>query len=115
MGFFMNIEAFLNSYGPVLLVGICLALVIKLYFSLNSQKHSKKFMMVRFWSWFPLGMSYAFLYMARYNLSVSKNAMGNMMSKESFGIIFGVGTLVYGLSFLLNGPLVDKWGSKKGM
>ncbi len=110
-----NLEAFLNSYGPILLVATCLGLVIWLYFSLNSQNHSKKFMMARFWSWFPLGMSYAFLYMARYNLSVSKNALGNLMPKESFGIIFGVGTFVYGLSFLLNGPLVDKWGSKKGM
>jgi OPA family glycerol-3-phosphate transporter-like MFS transporter len=69
----------------------------------------------RFVNWFPLGMSYAFLYMARYNLNVSKNALGDLMSKENFGIIFGVGTTVYGLSFLLNGPLVDKWGGKKGI
>jgi OPA family glycerol-3-phosphate transporter-like MFS transporter len=37
------------------------------------------------------------------------------MSKESFGIIFGAGTITYGLSFLLNGPLVDKLGGKKGI
>ncbi|MDB5037957.1 MAG: glycerol-3-phosphate transporter [Bacteriovoracaceae bacterium] len=72
-------------------------------------------MLRRFVNWFPLGMTYAFLYMARYNLNVTKNALGDLMTKEDFGIIFGIGTTVYGLSFLLNGPLVDKWGGKKGI
>lgn len=60
-------------------------------------------------------MTYSFMYMARYNLNVSKNALGSAMSKEDFGLIFGVGTVVYGLSFLINGPLVDRWGGKVGM
>jgi len=77
--------------------------------------HSRKFILRRFWNWFPLGMTYAFLYMARYNLSVSKNALGDLMTKEDFGLIFGAGTVVYGLSFLINGPLVDKIGGKKGI
>lgn len=96
-------------------IGLALGLVIWLYFQNNPLKHSRKFMLRRFVNWFPLGMTYAFLYMARYNLNVSKNAMGTMMTKEDFGIIFGVGTLVYGLSFLVNGPLVDKIGGKKGI
>jgi len=53
--------------------------------------------------------------MARYNLNVSKNALGDMMTKEQFGLIFAAGTITYGFSFLLNGPLVDKIGGKKGM
>jgi len=69
----------------------------------------------RFTNWFPLGMTYAFLYMARYNLVVSKNALGNMMTKEDFGLIFAAGTTTYALSFFLNGPLVDKIGGKKGI
>jgi OPA family glycerol-3-phosphate transporter-like MFS transporter len=60
-------------------------------------------------------MTYAFLYMGRYNLNVSKNAMGSLMSKEDFGIIFAAGTIVYAFSFLVNGPLVDKIGGKKGI
>jgi OPA family glycerol-3-phosphate transporter-like MFS transporter len=92
-----------------------LGFVIWLYFKTNPMAHGSKFMMRRFVNWMPLGMSYAFLYMARYNLNVSKNALGVLMSKEDFGIIFGIGTLVYGLSFLINGPLVDKWGGRKGM
>ncbi|UOF01879.1 MFS transporter [Bdellovibrio reynosensis] len=99
----------------LLLVSLCLAAVITLYFKNNPLGHSRKFMIRRFINWFPLGMTYAFLYMARYNLNVSKNAMGDMMTKEQFGLIFAAGTITYGLSFLLNGPLVDKIGGKKGI
>lgn len=77
--------------------------------------HSKSFIMRRFWNWFPLGLAYAFLYMGRYNLTVAKMSLGNVMSKEDFGIIFGAGTVVYAFSFLINGPLTDKIGGKKGM
>lgn len=99
----------------LLIVGSFLVFVVWLYFQNNPLQHSKKFMFRRFVNWFPLGMTYAFLYMARYNLNVSKNALGDMMTKSDFGIIFGVGTFVYGFSFLLNGPLVDKIGGKKGI
>ncbi len=99
----------------LLIVGSSLLFVVWLYFNHNPLEHSSKFMFRRFVNWFPLGMTYAFLYMARYNLNVSKNALGTMMTKEDFGIIFGVGTFVYGLSFLINGPLVDKIGGKKGI
>ena len=99
----------------LIFVVVAMAFVIALYFRKNPLNHSPKFMMRRFINWFPLGMTYAFLYMARYNLNVTKNALGTMMTKEDFGIIFGAGTFVYGLSFLLNGPLVDKIGGKKGM
>ncbi len=98
-----------------LVVSISLSFVIWLYFHNNPMNHSFRFLFRRFVNWFPLGMSYAFLYMGRYNLNVAKNAMGSLISKEDFGIIFGVGTAVYGFSFLLNGPLVDRMGGKKGI
>ena len=99
----------------VTLVALCLAVVIGLYFYNNPLGHGAWFMTRRFINWFPLGMTYAFLYMARYNLTVSKTAMGSLMSNQDFGYIFGIGTLVYGLSFLVNGPLVDKIGGKRGI
>lgn len=99
----------------LLLVSLCLAAVILLYFRNNPLNHSRKFMIRRFINWFPLGMTYAFLYMGRYNLNVSKNALGDMMTKEQFGLIFAAGTITYGLSFLINGPIVDKIGGKKGI
>lgn len=77
--------------------------------------HSTAFRQRRFLNWFPLGLTYAFLYMGRYNLNVAKNALGVLMTNEDFGIIFGLGTVVYGLAFLANGPLTDKIGGKRAL
>jgi len=99
----------------LLLVVGCLLGIIGLYFYNNPLHHGRWFMMRRFINWFPLGMTYAFLYMGRYNLAVSKNAMGSLMSNQDFGWIFAVGTWVYALCFLVNGPLVDKIGGKRGI
>ncbi len=77
--------------------------------------HSKEFKRQRIFNWLPLGLTYAFLYMARYNLTVSKNALGSLMTKEDFGIIFAAGTITYAFSFLINGPLTDKFGGKRSI
>ncbi len=97
------------------LVALFLAVVIGMYFYNNPLRHDRWFMIRRFINWFPLGMTYAFLYMGRYNLAVAKSAFGDQMSKGDFGIIFAAGTITYALSFLVNGPLVDKIGGKKGI
>ena len=83
--------------------------------ALEKPVHSTYFRVRRFLNWFPMGLTYAFLYMGRYNLTVSKNALGNLMSKEDFGIIFGAGTITYAVAFLLNGPLTDKLGGRRGI
>ncbi len=77
--------------------------------------HSPEFLRRRFMNWFPLGMTYAFLYMGRYNLAAAKNDLGDLISNEDFGTIKAVGTIVYGVSFLLNGPLTDRIGGRKTM
>lgn len=97
------------------LVCVVLLTVIGIYFYNNPMKHGPWFLSRRFINWFPLGMSYSFLYMGRYNLAVAKNAFGALMSNEDFGLIFAAGTGVYACSFLVNGPLVDKIGGKKGI
>ena len=78
-------------------------------------QHSQAYRLRRILNWFPMGLTYAFLYMARYNLTVSKNALGDLMTKEDFGIIFAVGTVTYAISFLINGPLTDRIGGKKAI
>ncbi len=78
-------------------------------------QYSRAFRRRRFLNWFPMGLTYAFLYMGRYNLTVSKVALGDLMSKSDFGIIFFWGTITYAFSFLVNGPLIDKLGGRKGM
>lgn len=78
-------------------------------------QHQPGFRARRFLNWFPLGLTYALLYMGRYNLTVAKTSLGDLMTKEDFGVIFGAGTFVYALAFLLNGPLVDRFGGRRGM
>src|SRR5580698_890901 len=97
------------------IVGLFLTATIALYFYNNPLHHSRWFVMRRFINWFPLGMTYAFMYMARYNLNVAKNSLGTLMTNQDIGDIFGVGAFVYAVSFLINGPLVDKIGGKKGI
>ena len=77
--------------------------------------HLPGFRTRRIINWFPMGLTYALLYMGRYNLTVSKNALGDLMTKADFGLIFGIGAVVYALSFLINGPLVDRIGGRKGI
>lgn len=98
-----------------LIMALIMSVVVWMYFTRNPMNHSKKFQIRRFWNWFPLGLSYAFLYMGRYNLNIVKNALGGAMTNEDFGNIFAAGTIVYACSFLINGPTVDKIGGKKGI
>jgi OPA family glycerol-3-phosphate transporter-like MFS transporter len=72
--------------------------------------HSEAFKRRRFWNWFPLGMVYAFLYFGRYNVNELTSALGS--NNKEFGIIFAAGTLIYGVSFVINGPLTDKLGGR---
>ena len=82
---------------------------------LNKPIHSSAFRFRRFLNWFPMGLTYAFLYMARYNLTVSKTALGEMMTKSDFGLIFAAGTFTYAFAFLINGPLTDRIGGKRAI
>jgi len=84
-------------------------------FSVSRPVHSAAYRRRRAFNWLPLGLTYAFLYMARYNLTVSKNALGDLMPKEAFGIIFAAGTITYAFSFLINGPLTDRIGGKRAI
>ncbi len=72
--------------------------------------HTDAFRQRRLMNWLPLGLTYAFLYMGRYNLTAAKNA--GALTGEQFGDIFGWGAMVYGLSFFLNGPIADRYGGR---
>jgi OPA family glycerol-3-phosphate transporter-like MFS transporter len=82
--------------------------------------HDKAYLRRRVQNWLPLGLTYAFLYMGRYNLKVSQYAFEEiagpdgspLMGNTGFGIVFMVGTIVYGVSFLINGPLTDRMGGR---
>ena len=72
--------------------------------------HDRAFLRRRFMNWFPVGMTYAFLYMARYN---SNACIGLLFDKKQYFEIDSWGALTYGLSFILNGPLTDRLGGRK--
>ena len=96
------------------------AMVIARLPSVEEVDHSDAFKRRRVMNWLPLGLTYAFLYMGRYNLKISKFAFeemqdaagGALMGNADFGYIFTAGVWVYGSSFLINGPLTDRYGGK---
>lgn len=104
------------DYFYAVTIPLCLVAVVIAYFSSNPIGHGAWFMTRRFINWLPLGMTYAFLCMGRFNLIVAKSALGALMSNQDLGIIFAAGTLTYAFSFLVNGPLIDKKiGGKNGI
>lgn len=74
--------------------------------------HSQAFLRRRVVNWLPLGLTYSFLYMARYNLNAAKLALGCDVTVDDFSAIFAAGTVTYGFSFVINGPLTDRFGGK---
>lgn len=97
----------------LLVVSMLLTYIITLYFMRNPLQHSKAFMWRRFLSWFPLGMTYAFMYMARYNLDTLATA--EVITKAQKSQISGWGFFIYAASLFISGPLIDRVGGKKGM
>lgn len=72
--------------------------------------HAEAFTRRRTFNWIPLGLTYAFLYMGRYNLAAAKDV--GAITQEQYGDIFGWGAIAYGVSFLMSGPLADKLGGR---
>lgn len=101
----------LQNFLPVLILLMVIAFVLSRLPKVELG-HTDAFKKRRLWNWLPLGMTYAFLYMGRYNLTVAKNAFGDLISNQDFGTIFAVGTVVYGFAFIINGPLTDKLGGR---
>lgn len=104
----------LKQFSPILILLIVVWIVLSRLPKVDLG-HSQAFLTRRKWNWLPLGLTYAFLYMGRYNLTVSKNSFGDLMTNADFGTIFGVGTVVYGFSFVINGPLTDKMGGRRAI
>ncbi len=71
----------------------------------------------RFLNWFPLGLTYATLYMGRYNFNLVKSDIGAWyhLDKAQMGWIATAGFWTYGLSVALNGPLADRFGGRKAI
>ncbi len=105
--------AWLENFLPILLLLAVVAVVLARLPKVEID-HSDAFRKRRFFNWFPLGLTYAFLYMGRYNLTVAKSAFAElgMMTNADFGEIFMFGAVTYGCAFVINGPICDRLGGR---
>jgi OPA family glycerol-3-phosphate transporter-like MFS transporter len=99
--------ASLKQALPILILLVAVWIVLSRLPKVNLG-HSEAFKRRRLWNWLPLGLTYAFLYMGRYNLTVSKNSFGELMSNADFGTIFGIGAILYAIGGVVNGPITDR-------
>ncbi len=92
-------------------IGILIAVIVLVLARLPKVElgHTTAFRHRRLLNWLPLGLTYSFLYFGRYNI---KQFQGIGLTEAEYGTVFGVGSAVYGIAFLLNGPLTDRWGGR---
>jgi OPA family glycerol-3-phosphate transporter-like MFS transporter len=83
----------------------------------TTPNHSSEFQVRRFQNWITLVLTYAAMYMARYNFSFANKALSDQYgwSKSQIGGIISMASLVYGLAALFNGPIADRIGGRKAM
>ena len=112
-------KGYLTQIAPIVILLAVITFAISRLPKVESLGHSDEFLRRRIMNWLPLGLTYAFLYMGRYNIKVSQHAFGDMMhggeplmTNGDFATIFFWGTLTYGCSFIINGPLTDRMGGK---
>lgn len=84
---------------------------------LEKPVHTQQFRNRRGLNWLTLGLTYAAMYMARYNFGFANKELSDTFgfSKTEIGTIITVSTLVYGLSAIFNGPIADRWGGRRAM
>ncbi|MEP7121971.1 MAG: MFS transporter [Byssovorax sp.] len=79
--------------------------------------HSAAFKKRRVANWLVLGLTYATMYMGRYNFGLVNKSLSVKygFDTEQIGTIITVASLVYGLSAIFNGPIADRIGGRKAM
>jgi MFS transporter, OPA family, glycerol-3-phosphate transporter len=79
--------------------------------------HSAAFKRRRGINWLTLGVTYATMYMGRYNLSFANKALSDTYGwdKTQIGSIISIALTIYGISALFNGPVADRIGGRKAM
>jgi MFS transporter, OPA family, glycerol-3-phosphate transporter len=79
--------------------------------------HSRAFRNRRMQNWLVLGLTYAAMYMARYNFAFANEALSRTygFTRTQVGWIITFSTLLYGLSAIFNGPIADRIGGRRAM
>ena len=74
-----------GAAGPAVVVAVvAIGLVSYIYALNNPVGHSKAFRIRSYLNWLPLGLTYAFLYMGRYNLKVSQLKLKTNVQRIAF-------------------------------
>ena len=109
----LDFYGWINRFSPILILLAVIAFVIMRLPKIDLG-HQEAFKRRRVMNWLPMGLTYAFLYMGRYNLTVASGFLiaAEVIRVSDFGVIFAAGTVTYGLSFLINGPLTDRYGGR---
>ena len=68
----------LKELLPIFILLAAMGIVIARLPKVKGLDYTKAFRTRRVLNWVPLGLTYAFLYMGRYNLKVSQSAFGAM-------------------------------------
>lgn len=105
-------DKLLQEGPPILILCVVIALVVRRLPRVDVG-HTDAFRRRRLMNWLPLGLTYAFLYMGRYNIVELMKL--DIITPRQFGDIDGIGAIVYGVSFLVNGPLTDKFGGRRAI
>ncbi len=108
-----SLPPWLQKFLPILFLLIAIAVVVRRLPKVDLG-HSEGFRRRRTFNWIPLGLAYAFLYFGRYNLSAIASELdkAGVLAKDHFNEIDGAGQWVYGIAFLINGPLTDRFGGR---
>ena len=103
----------LEKLLPILLLLVAVAVVVSRLPKVQLG-HEDRFVKRRRWNWIVLGLAYSLLYFGRYNLSGIAGELdrAGILSRAQFNQIDAIGLLTYGLAFLVNGPLTDRWGGR---
>jgi OPA family glycerol-3-phosphate transporter-like MFS transporter len=109
-----DVDKLTGEVVPILILCAVIAVVVSRLPRVDVG-HTAAFRHRRILNWLPLGLTYAFLYMGRYNLVALKSHDIHVITGKEFGDIDAVGSIVYGLAFLLNGPLTDRFGGRKAI
>ncbi|HIG86204.1 MAG TPA: MFS transporter [Planctomycetes bacterium] len=111
------LPSWMQNFLPILAVLVAITFVLRRLPKVELG-HSAEFIRRRVWNWLPLGLTYAFLYMGRYNINVVKVVLDPetgiaLLTKAELATITVFGTTTYALSFLINGPLADRYGGRR--
>jgi OPA family glycerol-3-phosphate transporter-like MFS transporter len=103
------VDKLIQEVVPIAILCAVIALVVRRLPKVDVG-HTPAFRTRRALNWLPLGLTYALLYMGRYNLT--QLLVLKLITKQQFGDIDAIGSMVYGVAFFFNGPLTDRLGGR---